>query len=559
MTDLIKFDPLEEMPNIIKVIGVGGGGSNAVTHMFTEGIQGVDFILCNTDRQALEKSPVAMKVHLGKRALGAGNIPAEGRDAALETVDELREILSKDTKMLFITAGMGGGTGTGAAPVVASIARELDILTVGIVTMPFIQEGKRRRQQALDGIAELRKHVDTLLVISNDKLRTEYGDMKLTQAFKKADDVLKTAAKGIAEIITVTGYVNVDFQDVNTVMRNSGKAIMGSGYAEGEDRALKAIEAAVHSPLLDDADIRGAKNILIYITSGNDEVSLDETLEIQEYVQNATGNCSEVIWGNGEDASLGDGLNVTLIATGFDHDAYESRGEDPQARKVHDMFEEATCRKDDIVTLPDNQVEHQPLPQQEEIVVINKKKEEEKPAVVKPEEKETKKVYTLYDNTVNDNPVTDNDDVADDVVETEYKVTKNNGITVHHIEPEKRIETATQTSRVYNNPFNNNDDEEDLGGIKTYLKDVADTQTMVKHEVKKEQKQLSQQEIVRRQRLASLTNFTMSDIERLENQPAYMRRGTTVKDDNEQEISNYTFNKGKGISENNSFLHDNVD
>ena len=317
MTDLIKFDTKEERPNIIKVIGVGGGGSNAVTHMFTEGIQGVDFILCNTDYQALEKSPVATKVHLGKRSLGAGNVPAVGREAAMETTEELREMLGEDTKMLFITAGMGGGTGTGAAPVVASIARELDILTVGIVTMPFSCEGKRRQQQALDGIAELRKHVDTLLVISNDKLRDEYGDMKLTQAFKKADDVLKTAAKGIAEIITVTGYVNVDFQDVNTVMRDSGKAIMGSGYAEGEDRAIRAVEEAVHSPLLDDSDIKGAKNILIYITSGNDEVSLDEVMEITEYVQDATGNCSEVIWGNGEDASLGGGLNVTLIATGF--------------------------------------------------------------------------------------------------------------------------------------------------------------------------------------------------------------------------------------------------
>ena len=260
MTELIKFDPVEEMPNFIKVIGVGGGGSNAVTHMFTEGIQGVDFILCNTDYQALEKSPVAMKVHLGKRALGAGNIPAVGREAAMETMDEIRELLSKDTKMAFITAGMGGGTGTGAAPVVAEVARELDILTVGIVTMPFTCEGKRRQQQAMDGIAELRKHVDTLLVISNDKLRDEYGNMKLTQAFKKADDVLKTAAKGIAEIITVTGYVNVDFQDVNTVMRRSGKAIMGSGFAEGEDRAKRAVEEAVHSPLLDDSDIRGAKN-----------------------------------------------------------------------------------------------------------------------------------------------------------------------------------------------------------------------------------------------------------------------------------------------------------
>ena len=214
MPDLVRFDAPEEKPNIIKVMGVGGGGSNAVTHMFSEGITGVDFILCNTDDQALQKSPVENKLHIGDHALGAGNVPSEGRKAAEQTEDRIREVLQDDTKMLFITAGMGGGTGTGAAPVVARIARELGILTVGIVTLPFSFEGKRRQQQAADGIAELRKNVDALLVISNDKLREEYGNMKLTEAFKKADDVLKIAAKGIAEIITVTGYVNVDFEDV---------------------------------------------------------------------------------------------------------------------------------------------------------------------------------------------------------------------------------------------------------------------------------------------------------------------------------------------------------
>lgn len=544
MTDLIKFDPMEEMPNIIKVIGVGGGGSNAVTHMFTEGIQGVDFILCNTDHQALEKSPVAMKVHLGKRALGAGNIPAVGREAAMETVDELRELLSKDTKMLFITAGMGGGTGTGAAPVVASIARELDILTVGIVTMPFTCEGKRRQQQALDGIAELRKHVDTLLVISNDKLRDEYGNMKLTQAFKKADDVLKTAAKGIAEIITVTGYVNVDFQDVNTVMRNSGKAIMGSGFAEGEDRAMRAVEEAVHSPLLDDSDIRGAKNILIYITSGTEEVSLDEVMDITQYVQDATGNCSEVIWGNGEDPSLGNGINVTLIATGFSHDAYETREDDLQSRKVHEMFEEATCPKTPArdVTPIVNEVMVKP---QEEIVVINKRKEELEQTI---EEKENKRVHALYNNKEDDDHV--------------YKIETRNEIhTRRVVETERMSDKASQTSRVYNNPFNNNDDDEDFG-IKSYVRDTADTQTMVKHDVKKDQKnQLSQQEVLRRQRLSSLNNFrSISYIEELENQPAYKRKGLNITvNDEEQELSNYSFNKGRGISENNSYLHDNVD
>ncbi len=244
-----------------------------------------------------------------------------GREAALATVDEFRELLEKHTKMLFITAGLGGGTGTGAAPVVAQVAHELDILTVGIVTLPFGFEGRKRRQQALEGLEELRKHVDTLLIISNDKLREEYGNMKLTEAFKRADDVLTTAAKGIAEIITVTGYINVDFEDVNTVMRQSGKAIMGSAKAEGENRALKAIEDAMRSPLLNDSNIAGAQNILLYITSGEDEVSLDEVLEITDYIQQTCGNTAEVIWGgNGKDDTLGNNIAITIIATGFDND-----------------------------------------------------------------------------------------------------------------------------------------------------------------------------------------------------------------------------------------------
>ncbi len=554
MTDLIKFDTKEERPNIIKVIGVGGGGSNAVTHMFTEGIQGVDFILCNTDYQALEKSPVAKKVHLGKRALGAGNKPDVGREAALETTEELREILGEDTKMLFITAGMGGGTGTGAAPVVASVARELDILTVGIVTMPFSCEGKRRQQQALDGIAELRKHVDTLLVISNDKLRDEYGDMKLTQAFKKADDVLKTAAKGIAEIITVTGYVNVDFQDVNTVMRDSGKAIMGSGYAEGEDRAIRAVEEAVHSPLLDDSDIKGAKNILIYITSGNDEVSLDEVMEITEYVQDATGNCSEVIWGNGEDVSLGGGINVTLIATGFNekedkpHVLYEMTD---STTKVHNMYDDVTKPKNRPIEEP---VQQEPVAQvveptpEPEIKVIDKRITEE-PVVVEVEPKgKEKKVHTLGDD----------DDVMDG------NVNDNDSAPTRNVSAERNTNTPTSmpTTRVYNNPFSNNDDDEDFG-ISSYVKDSADTQTLVKHKVKTDQSRndISQQELMRRQRLSSLNMNIRSieHIEELENQPAYKRMGLNIFNNEEQQLSSYSSNKDKGIRESNSFLHDNVD
>ena len=545
MTELINFDTVVEMPNIIKVIGVGGGGGNAVTHMFTEGIQGVDFILCNTDKQALEKSPVANKIHLGKRLLGAGNKPEEGHKAAIETTDELREILSKDTKMLFITAGMGGGTGTGAAPVVAEIARELDILTVGIVTLPFSFEGKRRQQQAQLGIEELRKHVDALLVISNDKLRQEHGDMKLTQAFKKADDVLKTAAKGIAEIITVTGYVNVDFKDVNTVMRDSGKAIMGSGYAEGENRATKAVEEAVHSPLLDDSDIRGAKNILVYITSGTEEVTLDEVTDITEYVQEATGNCSDVIWGNGEDMSLGKGLNVTLIATGFEYQ--------DDSVKVH-VIEEERPKNRLMVDASEPQRDEKTNDNDDfgRIEVINKS---ENKIEEKEREKETEKetsgyvVHRLY-----------NEDENDD---EHYSGDRNNRTQDRNIgSTDRNIGSATYSSKSYSNPFGNDDDDDNIG-LRSYIKDSSDANamTMQKHEVKSKNSGLSQQEQLRRQRLASLNmNFrSMSHIEEMENQPAYKRMGINISNEDNEQLSHYSSKKDMGLREGNSFLHDNVD
>lgn len=546
MTDLIKFDTKEEIPNIIKVIGVGGGGGNAVTHMFTEGIQGVDFILCNTDKQALDKSPVAKKIHLGKRLLGAGNKPDEGHKAAIETTEELREILAQDTKMLFITAGMGGGTGTGAAPVVAEVARELDILTVGIVTLPFSFEGKRRQQQALLGIEELRKHVDALLVISNDKLRQEHGDMKLAQAFKKADDVLKTAAKGIAEIITVTGYVNVDFQDVNTVMRNSGKAIMGSGYAEGEGRALRAVTEAVHSPLLDDSEIAGAKNILVYITSGTEEVSLDEVTEITEYVQEATGNCSDVIWGNGEDLSLGEGINVTLIATGFEEEATESKRhilQDTSNAILHEMYNDLTQPKNK--PLPETETQTQTY--DDEIKVIDKRKLDDTEQVAEQKANDNKKIYTLGN---------EDDDVMSRNVD-------NNNNTSRPTSSERNVNPYQPTTRVYDNPFNNNDDDDNLG-ITSYVRDSADTQTMVQHKVKTEpdKSAMSQQEMMRRQRLSSLNmNFrSMANIEEYENQPAYKRLGINLSNDTEeQQLSAYSSSKDRGLRESNSFLHDNVD
>lgn len=316
----MKFDLPKELASIIKVIGVGGGGSNAVNHMHAQGIKGVDFIICNTDRQALDISPVPVKLQLGiglTEGLGAGSIPERGNQAAQENIDEIKQLLSARTKMVFITAGMGGGTGTGAAPVIARIAREMGILTVGIVTSPFQWEGRKRKQQALSGIEEMRAAVDTLLVINNDRLRDLFGNLSLDNAFEHADNVLTTAARGIAEIITVTGKVNVDFEDVKTVMTGSGVAIMGMAEAEGEDRSLRAAQEALASPLLNDGDINGAKFVLLNITHGKREVLMDEIDEITEHIQQAAGSSADVIWGYCKDESLGDKVRITVIATGF--------------------------------------------------------------------------------------------------------------------------------------------------------------------------------------------------------------------------------------------------
>lgn len=306
---------------IIKVLGVGGGGSNAVTHMYKQGIVGVDFAICNTDNQAMDISPVPTKIKLGPaltEGRGAGSKPNIGKLACEESIEDLKEYLSTDCKMLFITAGMGGGTGTGAAPIIAKAAQELDILTVGIVTCPFTFEGRRRTSQAFDGLDDLKKHVDTLIIISNDKLRQMHGNLKISEAFAKADNILTTAAKGIAEIITVPGYVNVDFEDVNTVMKGSGVAIMGTAMAEGEDRAKNAVDEALSSPLLEESNIRGAQHILLNITSGTKEVTMDEIFEITEFVQEEAGYGTDLIWGNCYDESLGDKISVTVIATGFE-------------------------------------------------------------------------------------------------------------------------------------------------------------------------------------------------------------------------------------------------
>lgn len=323
-TGTYRFDLPTHHQSIIKVIGVGGGGSNAVNNMYNRGIRDVSFVVCNTDAQALESSPILCKLQLGIHltgGLGAGANPEVGKNAALESKDDIKELLSDTTRMLFITAGMGGGTGTGAAPIIAGIAKKLGVLTVGIVTLPFAFEGKKKFQQAQEGIEQLRQHCDTVLVILNDRLRSVLGNLSIGNAFAQADNVLTTAAKSIAEIITVPGYVNVDFEDVKTVMKNSGAAVMGSGQAEGAERALKAAEAALASPLLDYKDIHGAKRILLSIVSGKEaELQMDELTIITDYIQEKVGTDAEMIFGHGADPQLEEHIRVTVIATGFEEE-----------------------------------------------------------------------------------------------------------------------------------------------------------------------------------------------------------------------------------------------
>lgn len=319
----IMFDLPTNKRNIIKVIGVGGGGSNAVSAMFKLGIKDVDFMICNTDAQHLEASLVPMKLQLGSNlteGMGAGSIPEMGKQAALESIRDVKNMIGDHTKMVFITAGMGGGTGTGAAPVIAEECRNLGILTVGIVTIPFKFEGRKRRLQAEEGLRAMAANVDCLIVVSNDRLSQIFANLGVSDAFAKADSVLSTAAKSIAEIITVTGTINVDFKDIETVMRNSGKAIMGTGIAEGHDRAVRATEEALNSPLLNDNDISDARYVLLNITSGLTEVTMNEIAEITDFIQENAGYGADVIWGTCRDESLGEGISVTVIATGFTGD-----------------------------------------------------------------------------------------------------------------------------------------------------------------------------------------------------------------------------------------------
>ena len=343
-----SFDLPKNKSNVMKVMGIGGGGSNAVNYMYSQGIKGVDFIVCNTDSQALEESPVPNKVQLGvnlTEGLGAGANPEIGKLAALESYEELKNLLETQTKMLFITAGMGGGTGTGAAPIIAEMAKEFDILTVGIVTIPFNFEGKNRELQAIKGLEKLKRSVDSLIIINNNKLREVYGNLGFKEGFSKADEVLSTAAKGVAQVITHHYTQNIDLKDAKTVLSNSGTAIMGSSVASGSNRANEAVVKALDSPLLNDNKIEGSKNVLLLIISGSDEITIDEIGEINEHIQNETGNNANIIMGVGEDLELGNNISVTVIATGFGDEKQHSLVNSETKKVIYTLDEDHPFEK----------------------------------------------------------------------------------------------------------------------------------------------------------------------------------------------------------------------
>lgn len=501
----IHFEYPKQKSSIIKVIGVGGGGSNAVNHMYAQGITGVDFVVCNTDQQALDASPIPNKLQLGlnlTEGRGAGSKPDVGRQAAEESIENIHSILETNTKMVFITAGMGGGTGTGAAPVIAKAAKEMGVLTVGIVTIPFAFEGRKRIQQAELGISELRKNVDSILVINNEKIRELYGVHKSSEAFGKANDVLTIAAKGIAEIITVTGHINVDFEDVKTVMKDSGVAIMGTGMAEGENRALNAVEEALVSPLLNDNQIIGAKNILLNIGFGEDEITMDEISEITEYIQNAAGMDADVIWGYGYNNKLGNAVSVTVIATGF---------------------------------------EQKPIPPVEKIILTSEKINQHTELSIKPEED-----FKIINKQVNS-----------EIAVSENTNTYNQQETIQ-----------VEQTRIVRDLFAD-DSDTSLTNTDFSLSIKEDTEYHQEVSIKEPeiQKQISSETTTERTNALRGLNFDNSKtLEELENLPAYLRKGIPLSS---EKSSSEPLNSRMSLREvddnkieirkNNPFLHDNVD
>ena len=566
-----KFDLPRHHKSIIKVIGVGGGGSNAVNHMYRLGIKDVEFIVCNTDLQALNSSPVPTKLQIGTNlteGLGCGANPEVGRAAAMESKEQIREMLN-GTKMVFVTAGMGGGTGTGAAPVIARIAKEMDILTVGIVTMPFGFEGRKKIAQGQAGLDGMRNSCDTVLAILNDQLRQMFGNLSISQAFGEADGVLTTAAKGIAEIITLAGYVNVDFQDVRTVMLNAGAAVMGSAETSGDSRAIRAAQQALASPLLDNKDIMGAKRILLSIISGEEaELQMDELSQITEYIQEQAGDECEVIFGHGVDSALGNSIRVTVIATGFAGEG-RSAAKKIEEKKVLDleksdffmaeMIDNSVNERNQEIELKisDEVIFSEPV-QDESFIDIP----EEKPMVIEPAEIPVMKMP-----------------------EEEIPVLKKPEEKILYTKPEEKpskkeeapLEERNYTLSLFDaeevvaKKFKNDDedisksrdnDEEFENGKEVSSDQVINAEGMM--EQRKTKQRLEQQAKERREKLKAAKKQEMSKEEFNEKWtlPAYLRRG--VKMDNvphssERFISKYNLNDDNNLLGNNKFLHDNVD
>ena len=548
---MMRFDMPKEQSSIIKVIGVGGGGSNAVNHMYRQGIKGVDFIVCNTDHQALDISPVPTKIPLGQsltEGRGAGSIPEIGKNAAIEDLEEIKEILAKNTKMIFVTAGMGGGTGTGAAPVIAQTARDMGILTVGIITVPFTFEGRKRRTQAEDGIEQMRDAVDTLLVINNDKLREMFGNLSLVNAFEQADDVLAIAAKGIAEVISVTGQINVDFNDVNTVMKDSGVAIMGSAEAEGEDRATKCVEQALSSPLLNDNNIEGATYVLLNITYGDKAVLMDEISDITDYIQEEAGSTADVIWGHGHDETLGEKLCVTIIATGFKTTPHTGLSFKAPKKKRMNLEDERPTEITQEIESPVGE---------ETIITADKE-----PQPVEDVDETTTKKYFLEEEEV-DHSIAEEKENSQILTE----------INTDYVAPIPSPELEKNDGKIR---FLLEDDEleDEVSEKEIELKVDQNVEESISFQSQEENKLNEAKEIIdeRLERIKKATQKLRSPLglNEMENVPAYKRRNIELDDVNpssESEVSKYTLwesegddgEKRTGLSDNNSFLHDNVD
>lgn len=556
MEPLFQFDLPKEQSSIIKVFGVGGGGSNAVNHMNDQGIIGVNFVVCNTDAQALDMSRIPNKIQLGPastQGLGAGARPEVGAYAAEESIEAIKELLNKNTKMVFVTAGMGGGTGTGAAPVVARIAREMGILCVGIVTTPFWFEGKNRYNSAMEGIEKLKENVDTLLIINNDKIREMYGNLKRSEAFGHANNILTTAAKAISEIITVPGEINVDFADVQTVMKNGGSAIMGCATAEGDDRAIRAAQGALNSPLLNDSEIRGAKKVLVNITTGAMQVTMDEIGEIMEYIQEAAGS-TDIILGACDDPSHGDKLSVTVIATGFEGGRKPTYVE----QKVVKVYELNDKNEVQVTTneLPAVLEETQEMPA---INVISN----DLPVVEVAEVPLLNQNIIVLEEDAFDlfAPVSEEETVVSDNI-FEFSVSRDEQVLPIVETVEEIVNETPAISQPVTPPTIEKVEEEFV----TYTKKSYET-SETSHVP---QTDLNRALEDRKKVLASLSYRTGSKqkVDELENEPAYKRRGvdlgndqtysTTNNDYSRYSVSNDDLDRPE-IRKNNSFLHDNVD